>query len=163
MPDRITFTSIRLEKFARAKQEGSATFSCAWNQKVASAMDWPGDIPEPLIGSQLEGVLNASTCEISPSKSELKKHSFEIAGATIKDFETVRREIEGKKDKGHRTELRFKVKFSDPNGMKKLEQWWNSVGEEKGSLTVSYVRQEALPLDPAAIDATRPEADATFQ
>lgn len=161
MPDKVQFSSARLDKFSRIKKEGSSTWVCPWNAKAAEAMKWPAEIHPSETGSNLEGVLHAESFEVKPSKAELAKHAFTLSGATASGFETARREtVDGKKGKGHRTELWFTVKFSDPNGMRKLEQWWNSVGAEKGSVTISYVSQPPLPLQSEeAKQATLPEND----
>jgi hypothetical protein len=157
MPDKITMTSARLESFKRGHDGGVAQFASSWNQKVADALDWPDDIPQALTGANLEGDLHATSCELIPSEGALKKHGIDLEINRVTKFEAVRLELEGKKGKGYRTELRFKVHFTDKAGARKLEQYLLTIGEGKGSLTVSYTRQEALPLEQE--QATAPEAD----
>lgn len=162
MPDKITFTSARLEKFSRSSDGGVAIFASSWNQKVADALNWSNELPECLTGANLEGDLHATTCELIPSESALKKHGIELEISRVTKFETVRLDLEGKKDKGHRTELRFKIHFTDKNGARKLEQYMLTIGEGKASLTVSYTKQEVLPMSDA-MAATSSKADPLFQ
>ncbi len=149
MADRISFTSARLLSFSRKPTGGVAKFAASWNQKVADAMKWV-DPPECLTGASLEGDLAAELCELIPTESGMKKHALELKIQRVHDFKTVRLELEGKKGKGHRTELRFDVAFTDTAGAKKLEQYIQTMGDDcKGTLSVSYVVQEALPLQDA--------------
>lgn len=146
MSDRISFTSARLESFKRSTDGGVAQFCGSWNQKVADALDWPDDIPQALTGANLEGDLHATSCELIPSEGALKKHGIDLEINRVTKFEAVRLELEGKKGKGYRTELRFKVHFTDKAGARKLEQYMLTIGQGKGALTVSYTKQEVLPL-----------------
>lgn len=163
MPSKVTFTSARLESFKRSPEGGVAQFASSWNQKVADALNWKEEMPEFMAGANLDGDLHATTCELIPSESELKRHGIEIEINRVTKFEVVRLELEGKKGKGTRTELRFKVHFTDKAGGKKLEQYMLTIGEGKGSLTVSYQKQEVLALTDAQAAATSKEADEMFQ
>jgi len=155
MADKITFTSAVLESFSRNGNGGKAKFSCGLNAKVMAAMGWV-EIPECLTGASLEGELHATTADLVPSEAQLKSHGFELTVSEVSKFESIRLEIEGKKGKGHRTELRFVVAFPDQKGAAKLEKYMLTVGEGKSSLTVSYTRQETLP----GVEAdTAPEVD----
>lgn len=123
-------------------------------------MDWPEEVPAMLTGANLEGDLHATSCDLIPSEGALKKHAVDLEINRVTKFEAVRLELEGKKGKGYRTELRFKVHFTDKAGARKLEQYMLTIGEGKGSLTVSYTKQTELPL--ATTDqrqATSPETD----
>lgn len=156
---KISFTSARLEKFSRSSDGGTAQFASSWNQKVADTLDW-SDIPDCFTGASLEGDLHAISCELIPSEGPLKKHAIDLEINRVTKFEAVRLEIEGKKGKGYRKELRFKVHFTDKSGAKKLEQYMLTIGEGKSSLTVSYTKQETLPLQSEeAKQATSAEAD----
>lgn len=158
MADTITFTSAVLEKFSRNGSGGKATFACGLNQKVMQAMGWV-EIPECLTGANLEGSLSATTVKLVPSESQLKDHQIELSVSQVSKFESVRLEIEGKKGKGHRTELRFVVAFPDTKGARKLEQYMLTIGEGKSSLTVSYVKQEVIP----GMEATDEQRQATME
>lgn len=144
MADRITFTGAVLESFSRNGNGGKAKFSCGLNVKVMQSMGWV-EIPECLTGASLEGELHATACELVPSEAQLKKHGIELTISEVSKFESVRLEIEGKKGKGHRTELRFVVAFPDIKGARKLEEYMLTIGEGKSSLTVSYTKQETIP------------------
>lgn len=136
-------------------------FASSWNQKVATAMGWQ-DLPDSVSGASLDGELNASSMALTPSDGEFKKHAIDLDISRVHKFEAVRLEIEGKKGKGHRTELRFVVVFGDSAGCKKLEQYMQTIGDAKGSLVVSYSKQETLPMS-EAMEATSPEHDGVFQ
>ncbi len=150
MSDKLTFTGAVLESFSRNGNGGKAKFSCGLNQKVMQSMGWV-EIPECLTGASLEGELHATACELVPSEAQLKKHGIDLTISEVSKFESIRLEIEGKKGKGHRTELRFVVAFPDIKGARKLEEYMLTIGEGKSSLTVSYTKQETLPgVDPTS-------------
>jgi len=160
MADKITFTNVQLLSFGRKPEGGSAKFSAASSDKVSEAMGWQ-DIPECLTGGKLEGELRATSATLSPNEKELRKHETELDISRVSGFETVRLELERSKGKGHRTELRFSISFSDPNGARKLEQYITSCG--KSRLIVSYTKQaeqeEMLLATEEQRQATLPEAD----
>ena len=65
---------------------------------------------------------------------------MQIKTQKIGKFETVRLEIEGTKSgKGHRTELRLTVWYTDAKGARLLEEYIQTAG--KSSLSVSYEKQ----------------------
>lgn len=163
MPDKITFTSAVLESFSRSSKGGHAQFTASWNQNVAKALGWT-ELPDCLSGANLDGDLAASSMELRPSDKQLSKHGIELDITRVHKFEAVRLELEGKRGKGHRIEIRFKVAFAAPGTCEQLETYLLTIGEGKGSLTVSYVRQEALPgMNPEALAATGKEQDEIFQ
>lgn len=146
MAETITFTNAQLLSFSRKPEGGTARFSASLTDKVSSAMGW-ADIPECLTGAKLDGELTASTATLAPNEKELRKHQTELEISRVGHFETIRLELERSKGKGHRTELRFSVIFSDANGARKLEQYITSCG--KSRVTVSYTKaaeQEELPM-----------------
>lgn len=141
----ITFTSARLESFTRTPKGGKAIFASSWNQKAATAMGWQ-ELPDSVSGASLDGELSASSLSLTPSDSEMKRHAIDLDITQVHKFEAVRLEAEGKKGKGHRTEIRFHVIFADVAGCKKLEQYMQTIGAGKGTCTVSYTKQEELQL-----------------
>ena len=138
MADRLTFPMAELLSFKRTPDGGTAQFSSSITKAVASAMEW-ADIPECFTGGDLEGELAASTVELTPKDESLKRFAISLDTKLVYKFETVRRELEGKQGKGHRTELRFKVDFTDIKGARKLEEFMLTAG--KCSVTVSYQKQ----------------------
>lgn len=160
MAEKIIFTGVQLLSFGRKPEGGTAKFSAAFSEKVSEAMGWE-DIPECLTGGKLEGELRATSATLAPNEKELQKHEMDLDISHVGSFETVRLKLERSKGKGHRTELRFSVSFSDPNGARKLEQYITSCG--KSRLTVAYTKQaeqEEMQLATAEQrQATLPEAD----
>lgn len=145
MPEKLTFTSVELDSFGRSKTGVSAKFACSLNSAVINKMGW-SEIPECMTGSDLEGEITAISLELVPDEGMLKKHAISLDLAQISKFKTVRLELEGKKGKGHRTELRFTVTSMDVKGARKLEEYILTAGKSK--LIVSYekqAKQEDLP------------------
>jgi hypothetical protein len=147
MAERLQFSSVELDKFSRNSKGVHADFSSALNSSVMQAMGWT-DIPECLTGADLEGEIACISMELIPTDTLLKKHAIELDLASLHTFQTVRRELEGKKGKGYRTELRFKVTCQDQQGARKLEAYMLTAG--KSTIKVSYekqAKQEEMPLD----------------
>ncbi len=138
MAEKITFTSVQLRKFSRDSSGGKAEFSSSLTSSIIKKMDWV-EMPECLTGGSLEGELNAINLELEPKDEGLKRHKIQLDIATVNKFHTVRLELEDSKGKGHRTELRFKVKFTDIKGAAKLEAYMLTCG--KSTLVVSYEKQ----------------------
>src|ERR1700748_2294809 len=128
MADKITFTSVQLLSIARKKEGGRAVFCASLSGPVMKAMEWT-EIPECLTGTSLEGVLAAPQIELVPNEEALKRHALTLDSQKIAKFETVRLELENKKGKGYRTELRFTVWFQDPKGARKLEEYLLTCGK----------------------------------
>ena len=143
--EKLTFTTVELIKFTRDKKTTKATFSAGFGRDVIAKMGW-SDIPECLTGGNLEGELTVYALELVPSDAGAKRHAIELQPAEIHSFSTVRLELEGKRGKGHRTELRYIVSSADPEAASKLERYMISCG--KSSMRVSYepvTKQSDLP------------------
>ena len=145
-----TLISSRLISFSRDKHGlGTADFACPLTQPTTKAMEW-GEFPDWLKSGRPGGEINgATTASLVPTDKELKRHAIDLAVSAVYGFEIVTLEIEGKRDKGTRHEVRYKVDFCDPKGARKLEEYRTVVGDGKGNFTVSYVEQTKLDL-PAA-------------
>ncbi len=145
MAEKLTFTSVELDKFGRSKTGVVAKFTSSLNSQVIGKMGW-SEIPECMTGADLEGEIVCISLELIPDEGLLKKHAIQLELAQITSFKTVRLELEGKKGKGHRTELRFAVTSMDVKGARKLEEYMLTAGKSK--LVVSYekqAKQEDLP------------------
>jgi hypothetical protein len=143
---KLTFTSVELDKFSRNKEGCSAKFRASLNSQVIGKMGWT-EIPECLTGADLEGELTCISLELIPSDEALSKHATQLDLAKIGKFQTVRLELENKKGKGHRTELRFTVETTDPQAARKLELYL--LVANKSRLVISYeppAKQEEMPL-----------------
>ena len=143
--EKLTFTTVELVSFGRSRKGGKAIFASSLNANVQKKMGW-AEIPESITASNLEGDLAATVITLEPKEPELKKHAFSLDVQRVHRFQSVRLELEGTKNKGHRTEIRFLVEFSDPTGCKKLEAYMQTAN--KSSMQVSYekqVVQEEIP------------------
>ena len=147
--EKLTFTGVELDKFTRNSKGVTADFSASFTSAVQAKMGWT-EIPECMTGAELEGELACISLEITPSDKLLEKHATNLELAQVHNFKTVRREIEGKRSKGHRTELWFKVLTQDAQAARKLELYMLVAG--KSSLRVSYepqAKQEEMSLEEA--------------
>jgi hypothetical protein len=151
MPDKAIFTSAVVEKVTRTRKEGVAEFTCSLTQQLCETMDWP-EMPERWTDGSPEGVLAATTATLKPNHDDFSKHAFEIECQKVSEFVAVRVEPKGKnaKAKGKMLRLKFKVHFAAKDGAKKLEQYMMTVGDAPSKLTVSYTKQEVLPMEPPA-------------
>lgn len=147
MPSSKTFISSRLVSFSKGDNGvGTAKFACPLTQPVIKTMDWD-EFPDWLKSAHPVGeVTGATLMSLVPADKELKKHAIELSVTAVYGFEIQTLEIEGKRDKGKRHELRFKIDFSDPKGARKLEEYRAVVGDGKGNLSVSYIEQTKLDL-----------------
>ena len=154
MADKIVFTSAVLRSFGRDGKAGTAKFSASLTDQVMKALQVT-EVPECLTGATIDADLHATAFELVPSEKELAKHGFDLDISRAHGFNVVRREIEGKRGKGHRQELHFVVTFADKNGCRKLEQYMTTIGEAKGRLSISYTKQEVLGDGVEATDEQR--------
>lgn len=145
MADTLVFSSARLRSFGRDNKLGTVKLSSSISASVMKAMKWD-ELPENYTGGKPGGELHATEVEMAPDEDGLRKQKFKLATSTIYNFEIVRLELEGKRSKGFRHELRFDIDFTDPKGCEKLERFLNVAGDAKSKLTVSYVKQEELKL-----------------
>ena len=145
MSTSIQFTGVVLKSFSRSSKGGVSSFSANYSKAVADAMGW-GPLENGVTSAKLEGRLSATHARLQPKEGPLAKYRIEFDATAVTGFEGVRYEVEGKKNKGHRLELHFKVEFADTTACKFLEEYITTVGEGKGVLNVSYVKQTALDL-----------------
>jgi len=144
MANKISFKGIVLQSCSRkAGKNAVLSASCPYTDAIAKSMDW-GDITELASSAKLEGALAAISLTIQPGDTQLKHHAFDLEQATVRDFEIVRREVEGKKDKGKRTELHFKIEASDPAACSKVEAYMGTIGQLKSTMQLSYAKQEVM-------------------
>jgi hypothetical protein len=67
---------------------------------------------------------------------------------TITGFQCLRLEIEGRKGKGYRRELRFEVKFSQEDGCALLESYMMQTDNARGVLVIKYtIEPEQTAID----------------
>lgn len=162
MSKSLEFTNVILKTISRTSKGGTAAFSASLTKPVIAAMKW-GDVPDWQTGSKPEGDLHAQSMTLTPPPgTALKNNVVTVEISRVCEFEMVRREIEGKKGKGHRVDLHFKAKFADPTGLAFLEEYMVNVGEEKGRMNIEYnpaaEQQSLIPEDVKASDEQKQAA-----
>ena len=146
MSDHVHFTGVALKSFSRNKNGGNAIFHANFTAKASEVMGW-GGMAAGQTSVKLEGVLAAANVALQPKDGALAKWRIEFQATAVKAFEATRLELEGKKGKGHRYELRFHVEFVDVTACRYLEEFITNAGEAKSTLDVSYTKQaEQQPL-----------------
>ena len=148
---KIGFTGAKLDEFRRVDAaSGTFKFRVAIGNKLTDLckrMKWPmpGDkatlekFEDKLIGGHL--VLKAM--------DQMTDFEIDLEYKEIKGFEIHRLELEGRKGKGFRRELRFSGIFECPDGAANFEAFMMNSKESKGNLTITFQReqvQENLPL-----------------
>lgn len=146
MSDQITFTGVVLKSFSRDHNGGNAKFSSNITADNRRAMGWD-EFPTGYTSGKLEGSLAGATAQLQPVDGALAKWLIEFQVTTVKAFEAVRYEMEGKKKKGYRYELHFTCEFTDMTACRELEGYMTHIGDHKATLVVSYTKAaEQLPL-----------------
>lgn len=146
MSQQIQFNRVVLNSFSRDGKCGTASFTAQLTDAIIKTMKWE-PCPESFTGGDPEGELAAKQAGLVPSEKALSMHRCVLSIQTVYKFEIVRRELEGKRGKGHRFDLKFKVDFDDLKGCKKLEQYMLTLSGAEGSLTVQYEKQAELNLE----------------
>lgn len=162
----ITFPSAKIAEFGRVDPaSGWIKFQCALNDKSLATLfghmgwDQPGELTqlEKLDGKLVGGNL------ILTSKDKLVDAEVEVDFKAINSFACHRFELEGRKKKGFRRELRFSASFEDVEACAKLESYMTQCDNARGSLKVTYYpapEQTEMPLQSEeARQATLPESD----
>lgn len=130
------FTGLTLKSFTRKPEGIDASFSSNLTAELIRSMGW-GELRDHEKSVKLEGSLAAQTITVNGSGT-LSSFEVSIEAQSLGDFEGVRREIEGKKQKGFRHELHFKVKSADRTGARDLEKFILSIPEGKGTMIVMH-------------------------
>jgi hypothetical protein len=69
----------------------------------------------------------------------------ELPYKSITGFAIHRLELEGRKGKGFRRELRFNGTFDYQEGCAVIESYMNRIGSATGELTITYLKEEVQP------------------
>lgn len=139
MSDKITFTGVVLRSFTRNPKGGTAKFSANFTQSLCETMGW-GGITNGQTSADLDGSLAATVAQLQPKDGALARWMIEFQASTVKSFQAIRYELEGKKKKGFRYEVHFDVGFQDMTACKLLEEFMTHAGDTKSVLTVSYTK-----------------------
>jgi hypothetical protein len=157
MSDQITFTGVILKSFSRNHDGGKANFSANYTAPVRKRMAWD-EFPTGTTSMKLDGTLAGSVASLQPDAGELAKWIIDFKVTTVKGFEVVRYDLEGKKNKGYRYELHFSIEFVDMTACRELEGFITHIGDQKSTLTVSYTKaaeQTDLPLQSEEVRQAR--------
>lgn len=167
----LEFKKVTLMDFSRKTAGGTANFTASLTAAVAKAMEWGEtveqdgkqvfqfDFPSWLKSGPPTGRLIASKIELEPKSGIAVGKSVKIDTTLIDNFEIVRTEAKGKsakKTKSTKTELKFRVHFSDNNGCGKLETYMLTANVDSSMVAV-YEKEpeqgkltETAPVDGGA-------------
>lgn len=159
---RLTFPDARIAEFGRVDPaSGWVKFQCNLNPKSINVIfghfGWeaPGD------KSKLEtfdGKLEGGSF-ILTSKDKLVDGEVDISYTTCNSFACHRFELEGRKKKGFRRELRFTVTFKQQDACALLESYMMTTDNARGVLQLTYVEQ---PEQISLVEATDEQRQATL-
>ena len=141
---KIVFTGVVLRSVQRDSTSGKLHFSAELTAADSKAFDW-GALPDTAIGCKMDGELSGGSLVLTPKEMGLRPSELACDFATLGHFEVLRLETENSRGKGHRSEVRFVVKFGGKDVAGKAEGWLVKIGEGKGSLSVNYEKQATLP------------------
>lgn len=150
---KIEFTGVKLKKFSRDQNGGEAQFTANLTQRVSQQLGW-GDMRDFEKSIDLEGDLSAQTMTLCAKDSLLAGYEIGVDIGGVASFKGLRREVEGRKNKGFRFDLHFKVKFVDPRACAFLEEYMCKTGDSRGTLTVSYTAQAVQQVLPGGGEAS---------
>jgi hypothetical protein len=160
----INFAGARITEIHRVDTAGGhVKYACALGrgyETLFEKMGWtlPG---EKTKSEKLEGKFEGGSL-IHSASDKLVNAEYDIAYLVLSDFEMIRLEIEGKKKKGFRRELRFKATFKEQDACAKLEAYMFESDNARGPLKVTYYPeqvQEDLELTEEQRQATLKEND----
>lgn len=130
------FTGLTLKSFTRKPESIEATFSANLSAAVIESMGW-AELQDHEKSVDLTGALAAQTITLN-GQGTLSTFEVSIDAQSVSGFVGVRHEMEGKKGKGYRHELHFKVKSADRTGSRDLEKYILSIPEGKGTMIVMH-------------------------
>jgi hypothetical protein len=111
---------------------------------LCKKMSW--QVPDIKTTKQgLEGKLQGGHFTLLCDTNIGQPFEIEIPFKIINGFEILRLELEAKKGKGFRRELRFSGTFDSPEGAATFESYMNRTANAEGTLTVSYLKEATQP------------------
>lgn len=165
---RFTAVNTLLVSTSRTKKGGFAKVKFQLTAKVTAALEWP-EMPEgtaewcPDVDEVLSDLI-----EFTPNNSELARFAVSIDASSIGDFIVVRKRKKAGKNSVRAdkliTEVIAIIKFTDPTGCAKLEQYMQSAA--RSEMLVVYTpqpSQDELPgtrvdMSPSDSQASLPMA-----
>lgn len=161
----IKFDGARITEIHRVDTAGGhVKYACGLGrgyEKLFEKMGWtiPG---EKTKSEKLEGKFEGGSL-IHTASDKLIEAEYDISYKVLSDFEMVRLEIEGKKKKGFRRELRFKATFEEQEACAKLEAYMFASDNARGPLKVTYYPEQPPPqgtlISDEQVQATLEEND----
>ena len=143
MSKRFVAVNALLVSCTRNKDGGRAKVKFQLTAKVTKALDWP-EMPEgtaewcPDVDE-----LKSSLVEFTPDNEELKHAAMSVDASTIGDFIVVRKKKKAGKNSVKAgktiTEVICTIRFADPTGCAKLEQYIQSAA--RSEMLVVYTPQ----------------------
>ncbi len=168
-PERLLKIVFSRARIAEVKLSDASTGSFKFHVKMGPAkqlqalcnkMGW--QVPDDKTTEQgLEGKLEGGSFSLLCDTNVGKDVEIEMPFKAINGFKMLRLELEQKKGKGFRRELRFNGTFDYPEGAATFESYMNRTANTEGTLTVSYLKenvQSTIELTEAQ-QATLPEND----
>jgi len=153
----IKFTGARITEIHRVDTAGGhVKYACGLGQgyeKLFEKMGWsiPG---EKTKSEKLEGKFEGGSL-IHQASDKLIDAQYDIAYISLSDFEMIRLQIEGKKKKGFRRELRFKATFKEQDACAKLEAYMFESDNARGPLKVTYYPEQVQEVIDLSSDESR--------
>ena len=167
-PERLLKIKFQAARFTEVRRvdASSASFKvvvkCGTGAKLdelCKKMKW--QIPdEHTTLQQLEGKLHGGSFVIKVN-DKLSDAECELAFKVINSFAIHRLEIEGRKGKGFRRELRFNGVTEELEACAAIESYMGRIGASTGEMMVSFLKEEVQPELPLteAQQSTLPEND----
>lgn len=168
MSEQFIAHNALLVSTTRDKKGGSAKVKFALTQGVTEALDWPS-MPDGT-GEWCPEVdeLVAATVEFTPNDEQLRGNAVSIDAQTIGDFVVVRKKKKAGKNavKAEKvtTEVACIIKFTDPLGCAKLEQYLQSA--KRSEMLVCYTpqpKQDDLPGTRVDMSPPDPNQESLFR
>lgn len=154
--DKVLLKGVKLEKFGRNRKGGEAHFSASLDRGIKDLMKW-AEMPDGYPSASPGGVIVASKMLLKNDEGDLTKYEVGVDISSVGDFEIVQLQTQGKRGKGTRLQLYFKVKFVDVEGCAVLESYITTAADSVGTLEVTYQAASGKVdvTNPAKLDADR--------
>lgn len=162
----FTLPAAKLAELRRVDaMAASCKFHCLLGKGFESLFEMQGwQIPGDKTTLQgLEGKLTDGHFILS-SRDKLVQAEVDLPFKSVTNFQLLRLELEGRKGKGFRRELRFTVAFEEIDGCAKLEAFMMKATGSAGSLKVTYLREAVqMELAEPAEEKQEPMTDAEWE
>lgn len=134
---KIDFTGLTLLSIIRNPKKAEASFSANLTATILDRMGWD-EMRDFEKSTDLDGELAAQQMILGMKDTLAAAYEITVDIQSVSAFQGVRQETKGKRSKGKRHVLYFKVRFADV-AMGLLEEYLLKVPEGKGNMTVLYL------------------------